>query len=113
MKKRQIKKLNKKAMLALIDCGWCESSDFDLWGGDWIMHVHTETSEESWTDETEPFSYLTGLVQDTLIDYVEVKDDSWMGFHVEQVWKKSPDLSVIEIFSIFKSTYGLRVGGGV
>ena len=111
MKKRQIKKLNKKAMLALIDCGWCELEDFDLWSNDWIMYVHTETREESWVDEIEPFSYLTGLVQDTLIDYVEVKDDSWMGFHVEQVWKRSADLSVIEIFSIFKSTYGLRVGG--
>ena len=67
------------------------------------MYAPAETREESWVDETEPFSYLTGLVQDTLIDYVEVKDDSWMGFHVEQVWKRSSDLSVIEIFFNFSN----------
>lgn len=109
LNKRQKKKLNKRAMDLLIDCGWCESGDFDLWGGDWIKYVHIETREESWVDEVEPFGYLKGLVQDTLLEYIEVNDDSKYGFHIEQVWKRDPNLSVIDVFSIFKSTYGLRL----
>ena len=109
MNKRQQKKLNKKAMDMLIGCGWCCEADFELFSNDWVMHVINETRDESWADEVEPFRYLTGLAQDTLVDYIEVEDGSEYGFHIEEVWRGSGNLSVIEIFSIFKNTYGLRV----
>lgn len=109
MSERQQKKLNKRAMNLLIDCGWYRSDDFELLSNDWVLYLPYETWEESWVDEVKPFAYLTGLAQDTLLEYVEVKDDSEYGFHVEQVWRTDPNLSVIEVFSIFNNTYGLRL----
>ncbi|HGY3246937.1 TPA: hypothetical protein ACNVU8_003316 [Acinetobacter baumannii] len=106
MNKRQTKKLNKKAMDLLIR-HWCWApEDFELWGNDWILHIHYQTYDDSWHDEAEPFNYLKGLVQDTLINYVQVEDDSELGFHVEEVFKRDLNLSVREVFSIFRSTYG-------
>jgi hypothetical protein len=110
--KRQAKKLNKKAMDLLIGCGWCSVDDFDLFSNDWVMYVTHEAREECWTDEVEPFSYLVGLVQDTLVKYIEVKDDSELGFHIEEVWTRDTNLSVIDVFAIFRNTYGLEVCGG-
>ncbi|SSI88613.1 Uncharacterised protein [Acinetobacter baumannii] len=106
MKKRQQKKLNKKAMDLLIRHWTFAPDDFELWGNDWILHVHCQTYDDSWHDEAEPFHYLTGLVQDSLIEYVQVKDDSELGFHVEEVFKRSLNLSVRDVFSIFRSSYG-------
>ncbi|MGK8800980.1 hypothetical protein [Acinetobacter seifertii] len=106
MKKRQQKKLNKKAMDLLIRHWTFVPEDFELWGNDWILHIHCQTYDDSWHDEAEPFNYLTGLVQDTLIDYVQVEDDSELGFHVKEVFKRSLDLSVRDVFSIFRSSYG-------
>ncbi|ARG14298.1 hypothetical protein BJI61_18445 [Acinetobacter baumannii] len=106
MKKRQQKKLNKKAMDLLIRHWTFAPDDFELWGNDWILHVHCQTYDDSWHDEAEPFHYLTGLVQDSLIEYVQVKDDSELGFHVEEVFKRSLKLSVRDVFSIFRSSYG-------
>ncbi|WP_269506093.1 hypothetical protein [Acinetobacter baumannii] len=36
MKKRQQKKLNKKAMDLLISCGLCHPDDFESWANDWF-----------------------------------------------------------------------------
>lgn len=106
MKKRQIKKLNKKAMELLISCGWSHPDDFELWANDWFMYVQFETREECWSDQVEPFAYLAKLVEDTLVEYVEVDDDSEVGFHIEEVWADDSYLSVIKVFSIFRQTYG-------
>jgi len=108
MKKRQQKKLNKKAMDLLIGCGWCHPDDFEFWANDWVLHIHYQTYDDSWDDEAEPFLYLTGLAQDTLIDYVQVEDDSDLGFHVKEVFKRSLDLSVRDVFSIFRSSYVVK-----
>jgi len=110
--KRQMKKLNKKAMDLLIDSGLCSKDDFELFSNDWIMYVAHESREECWTDEVEPFGYITGLAQDTLVEYVEVKDDSEYGFHIEESWTRNSNLSVIDVFAIFRNTYGLEVCGG-
>ncbi|OTG85554.1 hypothetical protein B9T31_12245 [Acinetobacter sp. ANC 4558] len=112
MNKRQIKKLNKKSMDLLIGCGLCPEEDFDLFSNDWIIYVTHEAREECWTDEVEPFAYLTGLVQDTLVEYIEVEDDSEYGFHIEESWTRNSNLSVIDVFAIFRNTYGLEVCGG-
>lgn len=106
MKKRQQKKLNKKAMDLLISCGLCHPDDFESWANDWILYIHCQTYDDCWYDEAEPFNYITGLVQDTLVDYVQVEDDSELGFHVQEVFKRSLDLSVRDVFSIFRSSYG-------
>lgn len=106
MNKRILKKLNKKAMGLLIDCGLCHSDDFESWANGWILYIHYQTYDDSWYDEAEPFNYLTGLVQDKLIDYVQVEDDSELGFHVQEVFKRDLNLSVRDVFSIFRSSYG-------
>ncbi|HEE6562058.1 hypothetical protein OHW55_12120 [Acinetobacter baumannii] len=106
MSKRQNKKLNKKAMDLLIRHWTFAPEDFELYGGDWVLYIHCQTYDESWYEEAEPFKYLTGLAQDTLIDYEQVEDDSELGFHVQEVFKRDLNLSVREVFSIFRSTYG-------
>ncbi|MDK2143694.1 hypothetical protein [Acinetobacter baumannii] len=104
MSKRQNKKLNKKAMDLLIRHWAFTPEDFELYGGDWVLYIHCQTYDESWYEEAEPFKYLTGLAQDTLIDYEQVEDDSELGFHIQEVFKRDFNLSVREVFSIFRST---------
>lgn len=108
MKARQIKKLNKKAMLMFIRCGWCCEDDFYLSSNDWVLQIHHQSREEYWYDEAQPFNYLVGLAQETLVEYVEVKDNSKLGFHIKEVWSRDCDLSTIDAFKIFRSTYVVK-----